>query len=150
MSNESRVRHWLDAHSAAVEEVRSGEIRLAIAIDAVRREASARHADNQDLMQEVTAAAGSLAELTTSALELPKVPNFDGELFFRAACQRWLDVAKPLMRTAGEFTATDFDQAAQELVTGRNELLRAMDVLTRATGRGAGPLTIEADDGRDV
>jgi hypothetical protein len=31
----------LDAHSAAVDDLRSGEIRLAIAVDAVRREASA-------------------------------------------------------------------------------------------------------------
>jgi hypothetical protein len=152
VSTQSRVRHWLDAHSAAVEDLRSGEIRLAVAIDAIRREASARHADNQDLMQEVTAAASLLADLTTSALKLPKVPDFDGELFFRAACQRWLDVAMPLNTTGGEctFTAADFDQAAQDLGIGRNELSRAIEVLTRAAGRSARPSIIAADDRREM
>jgi hypothetical protein len=104
------------------------------------------------LIREVCAAAGSLAVLTTDALTWAKVPHFDGELFFRAACQRWLDVATSLTTTGAEstFTPEDFDQAAQDLVTGRSELLRAVEALMRAAGRGTRPSTVADEDGREV
>jgi hypothetical protein len=128
------MRAWIDAHGVTIGELRAGEIRLAMAIDDVRRAADARHADNRDLMHEADDAADSLARLADSALALPKVPDIDGELFFRTACRQWLDAAERVRSATAEGTEAGFDRAVQDLLTGRREFHRALEVLSRAAG----------------
>ena len=132
MSHASRVRRWLEVHGPALDALRVAEIRLVTALDAARRIGPGRHEDNAALSQETAASAAALELLTGAALQLPAMPDLDADLYFRAACRRWLAAVDVLTGDASE-SQTSLERAALEVVVGRDELLRSIELMKHAT-----------------
>jgi hypothetical protein len=132
MSREHRLRAWLVANQSTLDELRSAEIRLAVAVDALHREATARHAETADLVDEIGAAAAELSRDAATASELDDVPDLRGQLFFHTACQRFLAVAEQLSTVRQRTAPEDLSEAAKEIRIGRDELDEALAIIAES------------------